>query len=80
MAETVEMVLMARMVRMGETVLTAGTVKMAKTVLMVGMVEMVKKATKATLVRRVLLGQLEPRELQVQLVLQERLAEMLQFL
>lgn len=52
-------------------------------VLMVRMVEMAKKATKATLVRRVLLGQLEPRELQVlpvQLVLQERLVEMLLFL
>ena len=68
---------------MAETVETGLMVKMARTVLMVRMVEMAKKATKATLVRRVLLGQLEPRELQVlpvQLVLQERLVEMLLFL
>ena len=65
---------MVRTVEMGETVL------MARTVLMVRMVEMAKKAIKATLVRRVPLGQLEPWELPVLLVLRGRLAEMLLFL
>ena len=71
---------MAETVETGLTARTVKTAKMARMVLMVRMVEMAKKATKATLVRRVPLGQLEPRELQVQLVLQERLAEMLLFL
>ena len=71
---------MAETVLTARTVLMVGTVEMARMVLMVRMVEMVKKATKATLVRQVPLGQLELRGLPVQLVLQERLAEMLQFL